>query len=50
MLGYTHWIWGWVDLRAGLDAVRKEKELLALPGIEPHLRGLSASSLVSIPK
>jgi hypothetical protein len=30
----THWIGGWVGLRAGLDAVEKAKDL-ALPGFEP---------------
>jgi hypothetical protein len=29
----THWIGGWVGLRAGLDAVEK-REILRLPGIE----------------
>jgi hypothetical protein len=29
----THWIWGWVGSRAGLDAVEKRKTL-PLPGIE----------------
>jgi hypothetical protein len=29
----THWIGGWVDLRAGLDDVEKRK-FLTLPGLE----------------
>jgi hypothetical protein len=29
----THWIGGWVDLRAGLDDLEKRK-LLTLPGFE----------------
>jgi hypothetical protein len=29
----THWIGGWVDLRAGLDYLEKRK-LLTLPGLE----------------
>jgi hypothetical protein len=33
----THWIGGWMDPRAGLDAV--EKGLLPLPGIEPRSFG-----------
>jgi hypothetical protein len=28
----THWIGGWVDLRAGLDNV-EEKKFLTLPGL-----------------
>jgi hypothetical protein len=31
----THWIGGWVDPRAGLDAMEKRK-ILPLPGIEPR--------------
>jgi hypothetical protein len=34
----THWIEGWVDLRAGLDDLEKTK-FLTLPGLE--LRPLS---------
>jgi hypothetical protein len=30
-----HWIGGWVDVRAGLDALEKRKVLL-LPGVEPR--------------
>jgi hypothetical protein len=30
------YIGGWVDLRAGLDAVLKEKNHFLLPGIEPY--------------
>jgi hypothetical protein len=33
----THWIGGWVDPRAGLDAVEKKKKLLLLLGMEPRL-------------
>jgi hypothetical protein len=29
----THWIWGWVDPRAGLDSIEKWK-FLTLPGLE----------------
>jgi hypothetical protein len=29
----THWIGGWVDLRAGLDDLEKRK-FLTLPGLE----------------
>jgi hypothetical protein len=32
----THWIEGWVGLRAGLDVVEKRK-FLSLPGFEPWL-------------
>jgi hypothetical protein len=32
----TNWIRGWVDPRAGLDAVVKIKKSLPLPGIEPR--------------
>jgi hypothetical protein len=31
-----HWIRGWVDPRAGLDAVTKTEKYLTLPGIEPR--------------
>jgi hypothetical protein len=31
-----HWIWGWVGLSAGLDAV-VQKNLLSLLGMEPQL-------------
>jgi acyl dehydratase len=32
----THWIGGWVDLRAGLDNMEKRK-FLTLPGLELQL-------------
>jgi len=31
----THWTGNWVGLGIGLDAVRKRKKSLILPGIEP---------------
>jgi hypothetical protein len=37
----THWIGGWVDLRAGLDNMEKWK-FLALPGLEPQPLGRPA--------
>jgi hypothetical protein len=37
----THWIGGWVDLRADLDDLEKRK-FLTLPGLE--LRPLGSSS------
>jgi hypothetical protein len=37
----THWIGGWVDLRAGLDDLEKRK-FLTLPGLE--LRSLCRSA------
>jgi hypothetical protein len=35
----THWVGGWVDPRAGLDAVMKRK-IFPLLGIEPWLSSL----------
>jgi hypothetical protein len=31
----THWTWGWVDLRAGLDAVARRKILCLCRGSNP---------------
>jgi hypothetical protein len=42
----THWIGGWVDLRAGFDA--PEKSLLPPPRIELSFLGRLARSLVTI--
>jgi hypothetical protein len=39
----THWIGGWVALRAGLDDVEKRK-FLTLPGHEPRPLGRQARS------
>jgi hypothetical protein len=39
----THWIEGWVDLRAGLDDLEKRK-FLTLPGLELRSLGLPARS------
>jgi hypothetical protein len=39
----THWIGGWVDLRAGLDDVEKRK-FLTLPGLELRPLGRPARS------
>jgi hypothetical protein len=39
----THWTWGWVGPRAGLDEVEKRK-FLNLPGLELRLRGRPARS------
>jgi hypothetical protein len=39
----THWIGGWVNLRAGLDDMEKEK-FLALPGLELRSLGYRARS------
>jgi hypothetical protein len=39
----THWIGGWVGLRAGLDDVEKRK-LLTLPGFELRPLGRPARS------
>jgi hypothetical protein len=33
----THWIEGWVSLRAGLDVMMKRKQSLPLLGNEPQL-------------
>jgi hypothetical protein len=35
----THWIGGWVGLRAGLDSVEKRK-FLTLPGLELRSQSL----------
>jgi hypothetical protein len=43
----THWIGGWVDLSAGLDAMKKSR--LPLPGIEYRLFGRRARKLIAIP-
>jgi hypothetical protein len=40
----TQWVGGWLDPRAGLDAIKKTKILL-LPGIEPR----QSPQLVAIP-
>jgi hypothetical protein len=32
----THWIWGWMGLRADLDTETKKKNPLPLSGIEPR--------------
>jgi hypothetical protein len=42
----THWIGGWVDLRAGQDDLEKRK-FLTLPGLE--LRPLGHPAVQSIP-
>jgi hypothetical protein len=39
----THWIEGWVDLRAGLDNLEKRK-LFTLPGFELRPLGRPARS------
>jgi hypothetical protein len=39
----THWIGGWVDLRAGLDNLEKRK-FLTLPRLELRLLGRPARS------
>jgi hypothetical protein len=39
----THWIGGWVNLRAGLDDVEKRK-FLTLPGLELRPLGRPACS------
>jgi hypothetical protein len=39
----THWIGGWVDLRAGLYDLEKRK-FLTLPGLELRPLGLPARS------
>jgi hypothetical protein len=39
----THWIGGWVDLRAGLDDLEKRK-FLTLPGLELRPLGRPARS------
>jgi hypothetical protein len=39
----THWIGGWVDLRAGLDDLEKRK-FLSLPGLELRPLGRPARS------
>jgi hypothetical protein len=39
----THWIWGWVDPRTGLDDVEKRK-FLTLPGLELRPLGRPARS------
>jgi hypothetical protein len=44
----THWIRGWVDLRAGLDNLEKRK-FLTLPGLELRPLGRPARSVVAIP-
>jgi hypothetical protein len=44
----THWIGGWVSPKTGLDDIEGRK-ILPLPGIEPHLLGRPAHSLVAIP-
>ena len=35
----THWQWGWVGPRDGLNFFGKETNLLPLPGVEPQLVG-----------
>jgi hypothetical protein len=44
----THWIGGWVDLRAGLNEMEKRK-FLTLPGLELRPLGRPAHKLVAIP-
>jgi hypothetical protein len=46
----THWIGGWMDLRAGLDDVEKRK-FLTLPGLElrPLGRPAHSQSLYRLP-
>jgi hypothetical protein len=39
----THWIRGWVDLRAGLDDL-EERKFLTLPGLELRPLGRPARS------
>jgi hypothetical protein len=39
----THWIGGWVDLRAGLDDL-EERKFLTPPGLELRLLGRPARS------
>jgi hypothetical protein len=39
----THWIGGWVDLRAGLDDLEKRK-FLTLPGLQLRPLGRTARS------
>jgi hypothetical protein len=39
----THWIGGWVDLRAGLDDLENRK-FLSLPGLELRPLGRQARS------
>jgi hypothetical protein len=39
----THWIGGWVDLRAGLDDLEKRK-FLTLPGLELRRLGRPSRS------
>jgi hypothetical protein len=39
----THWIGGWVDLRAGLDDL-ENRNFLTLPGLELRPLGCSARS------
>jgi hypothetical protein len=39
----THWIGGWVDLRAGLDDLKKRK-FLTLPGLKLRPLGRPARS------
>jgi hypothetical protein len=34
LLSCSHWIGGWVDPRAGLDGLEKDRNLLFLPGFE----------------
>jgi hypothetical protein len=44
----THWIGGWVGLRAGLDAVGKINLLLLL-GFEPKFHSCPAPSVITVP-
>jgi hypothetical protein len=40
----THWIGGWVDLRAGVDDVERERKFLILKGLELLPLGRSVRS------
>jgi hypothetical protein len=40
-------LWGWVDLRAGLEVTEKKKNLLPLTGIEPRHLVRPARSLIA---
>jgi len=42
----THWIEGWVDSRAGLDAVTKRKNYLPLPKSKPGCLTCSLPTVV----
>jgi hypothetical protein len=43
----THWIGGWVGLRAGLNTEAREKNPLSLPGIETRSFSLQSDTILT---